>query len=663
MADLRRRLYVCLGLTVPVLVLSPELQSLLGVPGAVMFPGRELVLVALSSAIYLYGGWPFLAGFVAEVRDRDPGMMTLVAVAITTAFVYSAAVALGLPGSSFFWELATLVDVMLLGQWIETRSVGEASRAVEAAARLLPAQAHLLRDDGSIGDVALERLQVGDRVVVRPGERVPADGDVESGAASVDESMLTGESRPVEKTVGDHVVGGSVASDGSLTVVVRKTGADSFVAQVAEMVRAAQESRSRTQALADRAARWLTFVALGGGALTFLAWIVIGRSSVAFAMERMVTVMVVACPHALGLAVPLVIALSTSIAASKGLLIRDRERFEEAHRVRTVIFDKTGTLTEGRFGVTDVVVFDASLSRERVLDLAAAVESRSEHPLARGVVSAAARTLSPVEGFRALPGIGAGGSVDGADVMVVGPRYIESERLVVPDPSVADSFGSEGKTVVYVLADGTVVAAIALADVIRPESRAAVAALKGMGVATVMLTGDDPRVAARVAREVGIGEYVAGVLPADKAAKVREVQARSGVVAMVGDGVNDAPALAQADVGIAIGAGTEVAIESAGIVLVRSDPRDVAVVLALGRATRRKMVQNLAWATGYNVVAIPLAAGVLSHWGVLLPPALGAVFMAVSTVIVAVNARLLRVPARPPVSRGGNGTPVAPSRP
>jgi len=642
-ADFRRRFWVSLALTVPILALTPQLQSLLGVPGILAFPGSTFVLFALSAAVYVYGGRPFLKGFVREMRARTPGMMTLIAVAITTAFAYSALVAFGLPGMPFFWELATLVDIMLLGHWIEMRSVGEASQALEALARLLPGEAHRLRDDGSTEDVPVESLRVGDRVLVKPGEKVPADGEVVDGRSSMNEAMLTGESKPVDKRSGDQAIGGAVNGEGALTLVIRKTGSDSFLAQVMDLVRQAQESKSRTQDLADRAAFWLTIIALGGGALTFVAWLAFAGSSLAFALERTVTVMVIACPHALGLAVPLVVALSTAIAAGNGLLVRSRSAFEDARNVQSIIFDKTGTLTEGRFGVTDVIEFEAALPRERLLELAAAVESRSEHPIARGIADASPRPLA-VDDFRAIPGIGAEGVVEGRRVMVVSPGYLSQRGIQLPDQTRVDELSAQGKTVVVVLIEERIVGAIALADIIRPESKQAIASLKAMGIQTIMLTGDNRQVAAWVAREIGLDDYFAEVLPAEKASKVREVQARGLVTAMVGDGVNDAPALAQADIGIAIGAGTDVAIESADIVLVRSDPRDIPAIIGLAAATYRKMIQNLAWATGYNVIAIPLAAGVLYGFGILLPPALAAVFMSASTVIVAVNARRLRMP-------------------
>ena len=640
-ADFRRRFWVSLALTVPVLLLSPSLQRLLGVPGAISFAGMDYVAFALSSVIYVYGGWPFLLGFVREMRNRTAGMMTLIAVAITTAYTYSALVVFGLEGELFLWELATLVDVMLLGHWIEMRSVGDASHALDALARLMPSNAHRVMPDGSTEDAPVNQLAVGDKVLVKPSEKVPADGIVLEGASSVNESMLTGESRPVERGPGDDAIGGSVNGEGSLIVEVRRTGAESFVAQIIELVRQAEASKSRTQDLADRAAFWLTIVALSVGALTLVVWLALGKG-LAFSLERTVTVMVIACPHALGLAVPLVVAISTALAAGNGLLVRNRSAFEDARKVDAIIFDKTGTLTLGSFGVTDVLVFDAELSRERLLDLAGAVEGHSEHPIARGIVASGSGQLN-VEGFRAIPGKGAEGDVAGRRVMVVSPGYVRENAIAVPDPAAVEAVGSQGKTVVHVLLDGAPAGAIGLADIIRPESRQAVDDLKRMGVKAMMLTGDNRAVAAWVAAELGLDDYFAEVLPADKASKVKEVQSRGYVTAMVGDGVNDAPALAQADVGIAIGAGTDVAIESADIVLVRSDPRDIVAITGLARATYRKMIQNLTWATGYNVVAIPLAAGVAYSAGILLPPALGAAFMSASTVIVAINARLLKL--------------------
>ncbi len=644
--DFRRRFWVSLLLTVPILVLSPLIQRVLGIEASLDFAGDMFVLFGLSTVVFFYGGWPFLTGFLREAGARSAGMMTLIAVAITTAYVYSSAVVFGLPGEVFFWELATLIDVMLLGHWIEMRSVMGASRALEALAELMPSDAHLLAEDGSVTDVPLDQLGIGDRVLVRPGEKIPADGVVVDGQTSVNESMLTGESKPASKTSGDQVIGGSVNGEGSVAVEVSATGADSFLSQVIDLVREAQESKSKTQNLANRAAAWLTAVALIGGAVTFIVWYAIAGESSAFALSRTVTVMVIACPHALGLAIPLVVAISTSIGASNGLLVRDRDAFEGARNLDAVIFDKTGTLTLGEFGVTDIQTF-AGMADDQVLGLAAAIETHSEHPIAEGIVSSAQErglTLEKTTDFTAIPGKGAQGTVGTRRVSVVSPGYIRAEGLPVSETSDLDRLSSQGKTVVYLVVDSEVAGLLALADIIRPESADAIARLKEMGVEPLMLTGDNEQVAAWVASQLGIEDYFAEVLPQDKAAKVKEVQAQGKVVAMTGDGVNDAPALAQADVGIAIGAGTDVAIETADIILVRSNPQDVANIVALSKATYRKMQQNLLWATGYNVVAIPLAAGVLYSYGIVLSPAFGAALMSLSTVIVAANARLLRLP-------------------
>jgi len=640
-ADFRRRFWVSLALTLPVLATSQMLAHLLGLGRVLVFAGEGYVEFAFASAVYFYGGWPFLTGLVDELRKRLPGMMTLIALAISVAYAYSALVVFGLPGSVFFWETATLIDIMLLGHWIEMRSVLGASRALEQLVRLLPVEAHRLRPDGSIEEVPLEAVQPRDRVLVKPGEKIPIDGLVVAGRSSVNQAMLTGESQPVEKGEGDEVIGGAVNGEGSITVEVRRTGGDTYLAQVVDLVRKAQETRSRTQDLANRAALWLTLIAVGGGTLTLLAWLGAGRDF-SFALERMVTVMVITCPHALGLAVPLVVAVSTALSARNGLLIRDRSAFERARELDAVVFDKTGTLTEGRFGVTDIVPLDGRTEQD-VLRFAGALESRSEHPIAAGVVRAAVErgvSFPAPEDFAAIPGKGAQGTVDGVAVKVVSPGFLKEHALAVADQRIA-RLAEQGKTVVYVLADARPVGAIALADIIRPESRDALGRLKAMGIKPIMLTGDSAAVARWVAAELGLDDYFAEVLPDQKAARIEEVKRRGLTVAMVGDGVNDAPALVAADVGIAIGAGTDVAIESADIVLVRSDPRDVPTIVQLARATYRKMVQNLWWATGYNAVAIPLAAGVLARAGIVLSPALGAVLMSASTVVVALNAQLL----------------------
>jgi Cu2+-exporting ATPase len=542
----------------------------------------------------------------------------------------------------FFWELATLVDVMLLGHWIEMRSVIGAGRAVEALAKLVPSEAHQLAGDGTQTDVPVESLVVGDRVLVKPGERMPADGRVAAGVSDVDESLLTGESRPIAKQQGAEVLGGSLNGNGALTIEVTRTGAESFLAQVAELVRQAQASKSATQGLADRAAGWLTFAALGSGALTLVAWLAAGAGS-AFAFERAVTVVVIACPHALGLAIPLVVARSTALGARSGLLVRNRAAFEEARSIDTVVFDKTGTLTEGQFGVVDVAPVEP-LTREQLLSLATSVEASSEHPIARAIARAAptAVPIRPAEQFRALPGAGAEALVDGRLVAVVSPEQAASSGAPLAATALAQ-LASRGHTLVVVTADGAALGGIALADTVRQEAAVAVRTLRAMGVRPVLLSGDAQDAAQRVADELGIERVFSRVRPAEKAAVIRSLQSEGATVAMVGDGVNDAPALVSADVGIAIGAGADVAVESADVVLVRSDPRGVVSTIQLSRATYAKMLQNLWWAAGYNIVAIPLAAGVLSGVGIVLSPAAGAALMSVSTVIVALNASLLRV--------------------
>lgn len=642
-ADYRRRFFISIVLTIPIIVLSPMLQEWVGLEEEISFPGEIYFLLAFSTAIYVYGGAPFLKSSVGEVQSRKLGTMTLVALAITTAFVYSSAVVFGLQGEVFFWELATLVDVMLLGHWIEMRSLLGASKALDELARLMPSEARKIRPDGSFEDVSIEELEPGDLVMVRPGEKVPVDGGVKKGETSVDESLLTGESVPVFKGKGDRVIGGSVNNEGAITIEVTKKGRDSYLSQVMELVRRSQESKSRNQDLANRAAAWLTYIAVLVGGATFIFWKFLSGSEMSFSVERAVTVMVIACPHALGLAVPLVIAVSTAISARSGLLIRERMAFEGAKSIQAVIFDKTGTLTEGRFGVTDVLDFEG---RGDVLKYAASIEVNSSHPIASAIATAGKERM-PVESFRSLSGKGAEGTVNGKDVKVVSPGYMRQIGIAF-DETGFERLSSQGKTVVFVVIDNRAAGAIALADLVRPESKNAIRRLREMGISCMMLTGDNRRVAQWVAGETGLDEYFAEVLPDKKAEKVKEVQARGLKVAMVGDGVNDAPALAQADVGIAIGAGTDVAIEAAGIILVKNNPMGVVSVIALAKATNRKMVENLFWATGYNVFALPLAAGVLYNYGILLSPAVGAIFMALSTVIVAINARFLRIPMDAP---------------
>ena len=640
-ADFRKRFWISLVLSVPILLLSPMIQQFLGLGTSLRFSGDLFINFLFSTAVFFYGGWPFLKGLYDELRQKNPGMMTLIALAIAVAYFYSSAVAFGVKGKIFFWELATLIDIMLLGHWVEMRSVMGASRALEELAKLMPSEAHKLMGDGSVKDVPLDQLQSGDKVVIKPGEKIPADGKVVEGQTSVNEAMITGESKPVEKSQGNKVIGGAINGEGSITIEVEKTGKDSYLSQVVEMVRQAQQSKSKTQDLASRAAFWLTIIALSAGAITMVVWLVFIRTDFVFALERTVTVMVITCPHALGLAIPLVVAVSTAISARNGLLIRNRAAFERARNLQAIIFDKTGTLTEGKFGVTDQITLNEKADKDEILAYAAAVEQNSEHPIAKGIVQSV-ENLKKVTDFKSIPGKGAQGKVDGKDIKVVSPGYLQ-EKNIKPENQEIDKLNAEGKTVVYVLIDDQLQGAIALADIIRKESAEAISRLRKMDIKAMMLTGDNQQVAKYVAEKLNLDDYFAEVLPNQKADKVKEVQSRGLVVAMTGDGVNDAPALAQADVGIAIGAGTDVAVETADIILVRSNPQDAVDIIALAKATYRKMVQNLIWATGYNAIAIPLAAGVLYHFGILLSPAAGAVLMSLSTVIVAINARFLKV--------------------
>ena len=640
--DFKRRFFVSIVVTIPILLLSPMIQQWLGI--GLTFQGSTWVLLLLSTFIYLYGGWPFLKGMVEEFGKKTPGMMTLVALAISVAFFYSTAVVFGLTGKLFFWETATLIDLMLLGHWIEMRSVMGASRALEELARLMPAEAHRLRADETTEEVPLSELQPGDKVLVKSSEKIPADGLVIDGNSSVNESMLTGESQLVQKVKGDEVIAGSINSLGSLTIEVQKTGKESYLSQVIDLVRTAQQSKSKTQDLANRAAFYLTIIAVTVGAITFVAWFFFTGEDLTFAIERAVTVMVIACPHALGLAIPLVVAVSTSISARRGLLIRNRTAFEQARNLDTIVFDKTGTLTEGRFGVTDILTF-AEVEEESLLRLAAAVEQGSEHPIAAGILQSVkdrSIEIPAAKNFEAITGKGVQAEIEGKVISVLSPGAISGEELVLPEHN-ADRLGRQGKTVVYVVRDSKVLGALALADVIRASSKEAISTLHTLGVEAVMLTGDKQEVADYVAAEIGLDRAIAEVLPDEKSAHIKKLKEEGRQVAMTGDGVNDAPALATADVGIAIGAGTDVAIETADIVLVDSDPRDAVRVIELAKATYSKMVQNLWYAAGYNIIAIPLAAGVLASWGIILSPAMGAVLMSLSTVIVAINARFLKV--------------------
>lgn len=638
--DFKKRFWISLLLTIPILVLSHMLQDLVGLGQNLRFEGDLYVSFLFSTLVFFYGGWPFLKGLFEEVKEKEPGMMTLIGLAISVAYIYSSVVVFGVEGEVFFWELATLVDIMLVGHWIEMRSVMSASRALQELAKLMPGEAHRLKDDGSTEDIPLEDLKVGDRLLVKPGEKIPADGVVIEGSSSVNESLMTGESKPVSKKQEDEVIGGSVNGEGSLTIEVKKTGEDSFLSQVIELVKQAQKSKSRTQDLANRAAFWLTFIALGAGALTFFGWTFWSTQSFVFALERTVTVMVITCPHALGLAVPLVVAVSTSLAARNGFLIRNRAAFEQARSIDALIFDKTGTLTKGEFGVTDVLTFN-DYQKDELLKLAASVEQRSEHPLAKGILDASDGKYE-VDNFSSITGKGIQGKVNGKSILVVSPGYLREENIELPRERY-EKLSGQGKTVVFVLIDDQLEGAIALGDQIRESSYEAIGKLKEMGIRCMMLTGDNQQTAAFVAEELGLDEFFGEVLPDEKSAKVKEVQSRGLKVAMTGDGVNDAPALAQADVGIAIGAGSDVAIETADIILTDSNPNDVAAVVELAKSTYRKMIQNLFWATGYNAFAIPLAAGVLVSYGIVLSPAVGAVLMSLSTVIVAINARFLKI--------------------
>ncbi len=635
-AMFRDRFWLSLALTVPVVLWSRDPQTWLGYT-APMFPGSALIPPVLGTVVFLYGGLVFLRGARGELAGRQPAMMTLISLAIVVAFLTSWAGTLGLFDIEIWWELASLIVIMLLGHWLEMRSIAQAQGALAALAELLPDTAERVTEAEQVETVPLDALVPGDLVLVRPGARVPADGIVAEGAADVDESMISGESRAVSKEPGAKVVAGTVAAGGSLRVRVTAVGEATALSGIMRLVAAAQASASRAQALADRAAALLFYVALASGLVTFAFWWWEGDR--AGALVRLATVLVIACPHALGLAIPLVIAISTSLGARNGLLVKNRMALEQARDLDLVIFDKTGTLTEGR----PVLAAVAGADEAEVLRLAASVEADSEHPLARAIVEGArSRGIEPLaaSGFEALPGRGARATVQGRAVAVGGPRLL-AELGLAPDPA-AEAWAREGRTVLHVVADGAVVGALAVEDEIRPESAEAIRRLHALGLKVAMITGDAQAVADSVARRLGVDEVAAQVLPADKAAAVRRFQAGGRKVAMVGDGVNDAPALASADVGIAIGAGTDVAIESAGIVLVRSDPRDVVGAIELSRATYRKMLQNLAWATGYNLVAIPIAAGILAPWGIELPMAVGAIAMSASTIIVAANAQLLR---------------------
>ena len=637
-ADFKKRFYVVLALTIPIMLLSEMIQHWLGIHFS--FPGSKYVLFFLSSIVFFYGGWPFLKGLVGELRAKNPGMMTLVGFAISVAYIYSVATVFGLKGMDFFWELATLILIMLLGHWIEMKSVAGASRELELLVQLMPDDAHLVHGE-HILDVKTETLKGGDIILIKPGEKIAADGIITEGNSYLNESMLTGESKPVEKGEGDSVIAGSINGNGAIKVAVSHGTKDSYLSQVIKLVQDAQKSKSKTQLIADRAARWLTLIAIAAGITTFLVWYLSGKD-LAFSIERMVTVIVICCPHALGLAVPLVVAKSTALSAKHGLLIKNRTAFENARKITTLVFDKTGTLTIGKFEVSKIITTSEELSEKELLRYTAALEQNSEHPIATGIIQKAndlSIQITAAENFNAITGKGIEATFEGKDIKVVSPGYLSDKRIAIPDNFQADAT----ETVVFVLVNSKLAGYISLSDQIRPESAEAIQTLHQINIKSVLLTGDNRKVAETVAGKLGMDSFFAEVLPHQKLDKIKELQDKGEFVAMTGDGVNDAPALAQADVGIAVGSGSDIAAETAGIILVNSNPRDVVSLIQFGKATYRKMIQNLIWATGYNIVALPLAAGVLYKLGILLSPAAGAVLMSVSTVVVAINASLLRV--------------------
>ena len=636
----KRKFYISLFLTIPVLILSPLIQKFLGF--SLKFAGDSAALFIFSSIVFFYGGLPFLKGSLNELKNKMLGMMTLISLAIAVAYFYSMAVTFGLAGEVFFWELATLIDIMLLGHWLEMKSVMGASRALEKLSQLIPDKAHLIKDNQII-EINTPELKKGDMILIKPGEKIPSDGVVMQGESFVNESMLTGESKPVAKKAGSKVIGGSINEDGSLQIKIEGVSEETYLSKVINLVKSAQASKSKTQVLADKAAFGLTIIAIIAGAVTFGAWLM-ADYTLAFAIERAATVLIIACPHALGLAVPLVVAISTTLSAQNGLLIRNKTAFENSRRISTIVFDKTGTLTEGIFTLVKIHILDEAYTEDETLNIAASLEKNSEHPIARAIVKSADKTgkeIFNVQNFQAIKGKGIAGEIKEKSYILASPGYLKELKLNVPE-----KLKQTSATVVYLILKNTnkLIGAFALSDVIRKESDEAVKLLKREGIKIWMLTGDNAQVAREVSEELKLDGYFAEVLPDKKQDKIKELQAKGEYVAMVGDGINDAPALAQADIGIAIGSGTDIAAETADIILVNSNPKDIASLIMFGKATYRKMAQNLIWATGYNVIAIPLAAGVLySSFGILLSPALGAVFMSFSTIIVAINAKTLRV--------------------
>ncbi|MBC7417685.1 MAG: copper-translocating P-type ATPase, partial [Pedobacter sp.] len=636
-ADFKKRFWLTLVLTGPILLISPMIQGFFNYK--FLLPGNPYILFGLSSIVYFYGGWPFLKGLWSEVKKATPGMMTLIAMAISIAYFYSSATVFGLPGVDFFWELATLIAIMLLGHWIEMKSVLGASRALQLLVSMMPAEAHRVNGE-KVEDIKLEDLLKDDVILVKPGEKVPADGIIIEGSSYLNESMLTGESKPVKKELDEKVIGGSVNGNGVLRIKVEHTGKDSYLNKVIKLVEDAQKTKSKMQNLSDRAAKWLTYVALAVGFGTLAVWLLMGFPFV-YALERMVTVMVIACPHALGLAIPLVVAISTAVSAQNGLLIRNRTAFEESRKISVLLFDKTGTLTKGDFGVTRIQSVDKTYPDQEILRLASALEQSSEHPIAVGILKKVKEekiAIPQLQKFNAITGKGVEAIVEGKDIKVVSPGYLRDEKISIPE----DAFNDAAETVVFVLIAGKLAGYIALADEIRPESAEAIKIFKKNNIKVLMATGDNEKTAKAVSDKLGLDGYYAEVLPHRKVEIVKELQSKGEFVAMTGDGVNDAPALAQSNVGIAVGSGTDIAAETADIILVNSNPQDIANLILFGKATYKKMIQNLIWATGYNLIAIPLAAGALYSFGFVLGPAVGAVFMSLSTIIVAINAQLLR---------------------
>lgn len=637
-ADFRKRFYVTLIITIPVMLLSPMIQKWFSFN--LSFDGSTYLLSFLSSIVFFYGGFPFLKGIVDELKQKAPGMMTLIAVAITTAYVYSISTVFGLQGMDFFWELCTLILIMLFGHWLEMKSIAGASRELELLVQLMPDNAHMVMPN-MIHDVKSDTLRANDVILVKPGEKVAADGFISEGESYLNESMITGESKPVRKIKNDKVIAGAINGNGALKVIVSHATKDSYLAQVIKLVHDAQNSKSKTQLLADKAARWLTVIAIVTGMLTFIAWYLSGKE-LSFCIERMVTVIVICCPHALGLAVPLVVAKSTALSAKNGLLIKNRTSFENSRKITTVVFDKTGTLTVGKFEVSKMASLQPNINENEIIRLAAALEQKSEHPIATGIIQKAKELslmIPSTENFNAITGKGIEATIEGKKIMVVSPGYLKENNIAIPNKFTSN----DTETVVFVIIEDTLVGYIALSDKIRPESAEAIKTLKQNNIKSILLTGDNFKVAKSVSEIIGLDSFIAEVLPHQKLEKIKELQGKGEFVAMTGDGINDAPALAQADIGIAVGSGSDIAAETAGIILVNSNPKDIVNLILFGKATHSKMIQNLIWATGYNVIALPLAAGVLYNWGLLLSPAAGAVLMTLSTIVVAINASLLKI--------------------